>query len=136
LLPHVLGLLAEVLADAHRVEEGLTVLAEALETVRSGGRYYHSELCRLKGILLLMQSEVYAMEAEGCFQQALETARQQSARALELRAAVSLGRLYQKQGKNEEARGILTPIYSGFNEGLETADLTEAKAFLEEISSR
>src|SRR5712692_1919203 len=135
LRPHVLALLAEVLADAHRVEEGLTVLAEALETVRTGGRYYHSELCHLKGTLLLMQSETNAMEAQGCLHEGLQIARRQNARALELRAAVSLGRLYQKQGKNEDARGILTPIYGWFTEGLETADLTEAKALLEQISS-
>ena len=111
------------------------MLAEALETVRTGGRYYHSELCHLKGTLLLMQSETNAMEAQGCLHEALQIARRQNARALELRAAVTLGHLYQKQGKNEEARGILTPIYGWFTEGLETADLTEAKALLEQISS-
>ncbi len=81
-----------------------------------------------------MQSETNAIEAESCLQEALQITGRQSARALELRAAISLGRLYRKQGKNEKTRGILTPIYDWFTEGFETADLREATALLQQIS--
>ncbi len=73
-------------------------------------------------------------EAEGCFRRAIDIARRQSAKSLELRAVMSLSRLWQKQGKTEEARQMLAEIYGWFTEGFDTADLKEAKALLEELS--
>jgi predicted ATPase len=75
-----------------------------------------------------------ALTAEECFHQALAIAHRQQARSLELRAAMSLGRLWQQQGKQVAARQLLTPLYGWFTEGFDTADLQEAKALLEECS--
>ena len=75
----------------------------------------------------------YATEAEACFQQALAVARRQQAKALELRAATSLARLWQHQSKQTEARQLLAPIYGWFTEGFATADLQEARTLLEEL---
>ena len=75
-----------------------------------------------------------AAQAEACFHQALDVARQQQAKSFELRAATSLARLWQRQGKRTEARELLAPIYSWFTEGFDTADLQEAKALLEELA--
>jgi predicted ATPase len=84
--------------------------------------------------LLLRQAAPEAPQAEACFQQALAIARRQQARSLELRAAMSLARLWQQQGKRAEARELLAPIYGWFTEGFDTADLQEAKALLDEWS--
>ena len=94
---------------------------------------YEAELCRLKGELLLQQATGSDGEAETCFRQALDIARRQQAKSLELRAAVSLSRLWRYQGKRAEAYDLLAPIYSWFTEGFDTADLQEAKALLEEL---
>jgi predicted ATPase len=82
---------------------------------------------------LLLDSK-RSSEAETCFRQAIDSARRQSAKSLELRAVMSLSRLLQKKGKTEEARRILAAIYGWFTEGFDTADLKEAKALLEELS--
>ena len=89
---------------------------------------------RLKGELLLTRSAEHHAEAESCFRQALEIARRQGAKSLELRAAMSLSRLWQQQGKRTEAHALLAPIYGWFTEGFDTADLQEAKALLAELS--
>jgi predicted ATPase len=108
--------------------------AEALVLVdRTGERWWEAELHRLKGKLLLARSPENHIEAEVCFQQALAVACQQQAKSLELRAAISLSRLWQRQGKRDEARELLVPIYGWFTEGFETADLQEAKALLAEL---
>ena len=87
---------------------------------------------RLKGELLLALSREHNAKAEACFQQALDVAHRQQAKSLELRAAMSLGRLWQRQGKTEHARQLLTGVYAWFTEGFDTADLQEAKALLEQ----
>jgi predicted ATPase len=97
---------------------------------RTGERTWEPELFRLKGELLLMQGADEA-EVETCFQQAIDVARRQSSKSLELRAATSLSRLWQKQGKKKEARELLQEIYGWFTEGFGTADLKEAKALLD-----
>jgi predicted ATPase len=84
--------------------------------------------------LWLRQLPPDTAQADACFQQALAIARQQQARSWELRAALSLSRLWQQQGKQDEARELLTPIYGWFTEGFDTADLQEAKALLEEFA--
>jgi predicted ATPase len=129
--PHLLALLAEVHGKARQAAEGLALLAEALAMVDNGEiRHYAAELHRLRGDLLLSQGEPTA-EVETQYRRALEIARLQEARSLELRAAMSLSRLWQAQGKRTEARALLAETYGWFTEGLTTADLREAKALLE-----
>ena len=111
-------------------------LEEALEAAQTREEHlYESEVYRLKGELLLQQSTAQQGEAEERFQQALAVARCQQAKSLELRAAMSLARLWQRQGKRAEARELLAPIYGWFTEGFDTADLQEAKALLEELGA-
>jgi predicted ATPase/DNA-binding winged helix-turn-helix (wHTH) protein len=147
--PTFLALLAEGYRKVGQAEEGLPLLAEALATIdRTGERYFEAELYRLKGELVL-QSTVHSpqsdnpntqhltpsphTEAEGCFHKAIEIARRQQAKSLELRAVMSLARLWQRQGKKEGAHKMLAEIYDWFTEGFDTKDLQEAKALLEEL---
>jgi predicted ATPase len=128
---HHLAMLAEAYQIGGQTEAGLHVLTEALAIVhRSEERYYEAELYRLRGELLLKEGERLE-EAEESFLQALDVARHQSAKPLELRAVMSLCRLWQKQGKRVEARQMLTEIYGWFTEGFATLDLREAKALLD-----
>ena len=108
---------------------GCTVLAEALTLVATTEeRWWEAELSRLQGALLLQLPSPDVPQAEACFHQALEVARRQQAKALELRAALSLSRLWQQQGKRAEAHALLAPIYGWFTEGFDTADLQEARS--------
>jgi predicted ATPase len=133
--PCFLSLLAEAYGKVGHPEEGLTVLVEALAIVENTGeRYWEAEVHRRKGELLLMQQGQKVGEAEGCFQKALDTARGQQAKSLELRAAMSLSRLWQQQGKQEESHQLLAESYDWFSEGFDTADFKDAKALLEELT--
>ena len=133
--PYFLSLLAEAYGNVGHIEEGLTMLKEALDMVnKTEERNWEAELHRSKGELLLMQQGQKMSEAEECFRQALDTARRQQAKSLELRAAMSLNRLWQHQGKQEEAHKLLAEIYDWFTEGFDTADLQEAKFLLEELA--
>jgi len=133
--PHLLGYLAEACGEAGQPEEGLTALTEALDLAsRTGYAILDPELYRLKGELMMMQDGSSAAQAEGCFQRAIEIARQQSAKSWELRATMSLARLLAHQGRRDEARSMLAEIYAWFIEGFDTADLKEAKALLDEWS--
>src|SRR5262245_22621378 len=140
---YFLALLAETYGEMGQIEEGLTVLAEALAAGhRIGEHFWEAELYRLKGQLTLQKFQVSSSkfqassnpqagaEAEGCFHQAIEIARQQQAKSLELRAVMSLARLWQSQGKKDAARQMLAEIYGWFTEGFDTKDLQEAKALL------
>jgi predicted ATPase len=118
----VLARFVQVLSEAH-------TLVEQQEEC-----YWEAEVCRLRGVLLLRQPGTSPTEAEACFQHALDVAHRQQAKALELRAAMSLSRLWQQQGKRAEAHALLAPIYNWFTEGFDTADLQEAKVLLEEFS--
>jgi predicted ATPase len=112
----------------------LTVLTDALTLVATTEeRWWEAEVYRLKGVLLLQRSLPDVGQAEACFQQALDVARRQQAKALELRAALSLARLWQGQGQPTAARQLLAEIYGWFTEGFDTADLQEAKALLAEL---
>jgi len=134
--PYSLALLAEAQAKAGRADEGLSVLAEAFRLVdKTGERFYAAELHRLQGQLLLQQAIPDALRAEACFHQALAIARHQQAKSLELRAAMSLSRLWQRQGQRQEVCSLLAPIYGWFTEGFDTADLQEARALLEELGA-
>jgi hypothetical protein len=153
--------LAEGYVKAGQVGEGEQVLAEALEVVeKTGERAYEAELYRLRGTLTLQpqaslgqvsdksqasqdRAEVAAPrpltpdpqgEAEACFLKAIEVAQKQQAKSWELRASTSLARLWQQQGKKEEACTMLAEIYGWFTEGFDTKDLQEAKALLEGVS--
>jgi predicted ATPase len=147
--------LAEAYGKAGQTEEGLAVLAEALPVVeRTGMHFCEAELYRLKGKLSLQSRQVKAKskasrgqgegqsaaanlqaeaEAEAYFHKAIEIARKQQAKSLELGAVMGLSRLWQQRGKKAEAHKMLTEIYSWFTEGFDTADLQEAKALLEEL---
>jgi predicted ATPase len=110
---------------------GLALLAEALAlTNDKEERRWEAEVYRLKGEILLARTTGHDTEAETCFRQAFDIARRQQAKSWELRAAMNLSRLWQRQGKREEFRELLAPIYGWFTEGFDTADLQEAKALL------
>ena len=133
--PYHLALLAEASAQTGQTTEGLAALAEALATLATSRvQWWEAELYRLRGALLLQHAVAQPAEAEACFQQALAVARRQQAKSLELRAAMSLSRLWQQQGKRAEAHALLAPIYGWFTEGFDTADLQEAKALLEALT--
>jgi predicted ATPase len=135
LRPHWLALLAEAYSWAGQPEDGLQVLAEAVTLMaQTEMRWWEAEMFRLQGALRLQLASPEVPQAEACFQQALEVARRQEAKALELRAALSLSRLWQQQGQHADARDLLAPIYSWFIEGFDTADLQEAKGLLEELA--
>ena len=137
--PWCLALLVKAYGKEGQTEEGLSVLAEALAVVdKNDERVYEAELYRLKGELTL-QSEsrspaVRITEAAACLHQALDIARHQQAKSLELRAATSLAHVWQRQGKKEDAHQLLSEIYNWFTEGFDTADLKDAKALLDELS--
>jgi len=132
---YLLALLADAYRQGDYADAGLRVLAEALAHVRlTGERFYEAEVYRLEGELRRRQAVPDEPQAEACFQQALTVARRQEARSLELRAAMSLSRLWQHQGKCTAARELLAPIYGWFTEGFDTADLQDAKALLETLA--
>jgi predicted ATPase len=132
-LPGTLCTVAEAYAKEGHPERGLTTLSEALAVLEeTDHRQWEPELYRLRGELLLMQGE--DAEAEASFQKAIEVGRRQQAKSWELRATVSLCRLWQKQGRREEARQLLAEVYGWFTEGFDTPDLREAQALLQELS--
>ena len=133
--PYYLAFLAEASGKLGQAGEGLSLSGAALAAVhQTGERFYEAELHRLQGELLLVRSAESHGKAEASLQQALLVARHQQAKSLELRAAISLSRLWQQQGKHAEARQLLADIYGWFTEGFDTADLQEAKALLEELA--
>jgi TOMM system kinase/cyclase fusion protein len=139
--PYILGLLSEAHGKMGQVEQGLNVLSEAVAIMdKNGERAYEAELYRLKGELIQkaegrrQKADVEA-EAEACFHQALEVARRQNAKSWQLRTAMSLSRLWLRQGKKDEARQLLSEVYGWFTEGFDTADLKEARELLEAVTS-
>jgi predicted ATPase len=135
--PHYLALLAEAYGTMEQPEAGLTALAEALTLVNTTGeRWYEPELYRLKGELLLQQHADNQAEAETCFHHAMAIAQNQQAKSWELRAATSLARLWQQQGKRQEAHDLLAPVYNWFTEGFDTLDLKDAKALLDALGEQ
>ena len=133
--PWFLALLAEACGKAGQIDEGLRTLDEALAVVQNNEEHlYEAEVYRLKGELLLQEGPAHQEVAEEHFQQALTVARRQQAKSWELRAAMSLARLWQQQGKRAAAHQLLAEVYGWFTEGFDTADLQEAKALLEELA--
>jgi predicted ATPase len=132
--PHTLGELAAALAGVGRDEPARAFIDSALAfSEQTSQSYWDAELLRLRGELLLRHPSGYD-EGERALRQALEVARKQRARMLELRAAVSLGRLLLDRGDRDEARSTLAGIYAAFTEGLDTADLAEARALLDQLA--
>jgi predicted ATPase len=130
--PSALAQLAEAYGQSGQVEAGLRLLAEARAAVeQTGAQFWEAEVQRLTGELLLRQAVPDEEQAETCFQQALDVARRQQARSLELRAAMSLSRLWQRQGKRTAAYDLLAPLYNWFTEGFDTPDLQDARVLLE-----
>jgi predicted ATPase len=134
--PLALVRLAEVLGHCGGVTEGQRLLAEALAELEATEQgYLLAEAYRLQGLLLLQQAVPELDRAEACLRQALSIARQQQARSLELQAAMSLSRLWQRQGRRDAAHQVLAEVYGWFTEGFDTADLQQARALLAELAS-
>jgi predicted ATPase len=133
---YYLALLAEVLGNDGQIEEALQRADEALRLAeRTSERFFEAELHRLQGVLQLRSAEsVDLIRVEACFHEAIALARRQGARSLELRAVMSLCRLYQTQGRREEARQLLEKTFGWFTEGFETSDLQEAKGLFEGLA--
>jgi predicted ATPase len=133
-IPYYCTMLADVCAHQDYMADGLQALAEAHTLVEQHeDRWWEAEVCRLQGVLLLRQPGTPPAEAEVWLRRALDVARRQEAKSLELRAAISLSRLWQQQGKRDEAQALLAPIYGWFTEGFDTANLQEAQALLDAL---
>jgi class 3 adenylate cyclase/predicted ATPase len=131
-----LALLAEIYLRHKRIDEGLAAIEDAQKlAVTQGELFWHAELLRLKGELLLGQSDQSVHAAEQCFSEALKIAQDQHATMLELRAATSLAKLWRKLNKVDDATRILHSVYSRFTEGVDNLDLIEAKTVLEQLSA-
>ncbi len=125
---------AEALHTGGSTEEALATLDEALPMMkRNGERLWEANAHTLKGELLLAQSDARQADAEACYLDAIDIARDQNAKMWELRAATRLAHLWHGQGRTNEARDLLAPLYGWFTEGFDTADLKEAKALLDEL---
>jgi len=134
--PHCWASLAEAYGAAGRVDDALQAVAQGLAQARdTSARFNEAELYRLEGELLLTGLRPKYEEAARCFRHALEIARRQSAKSIELRAAMSWSRLLQRQGKHEDARRLLAEVHAWFTEGFDTADLRGAKTLLDELST-
>jgi len=132
LVPHYMALRASAYEITGQVEEGLSLLDDALRVVeRTGERWFAAELNRHKGQLLLRQGN--SETAEQLYRKALSIAKEQEAKLWELRAAMSLARLRREQDRSSEARDLLAPVYGWFTEGFDTPDLKEAKALLNDL---
>jgi predicted ATPase len=130
-VPYYYTVLAEVCDHLGHTADGLQALAEAHTLVEQyEDRYWEAEIARLRGVLLLRQPGTSQAEAETWLRRALDVARHQEAKSLELRAAMSLSRLWQQQGKQAEAQQLLAEVYGWFTEGFDTADLQDAKVLL------
>ena len=135
-MPWYLSLLAMAYAELGQNNDAWRCLGEATTTMETGGeRWFEAEIHRTGGEIALISPERDAAKAEACFARALTVARQQQAKSWELRAAVSMARLWRDQRKREEARELLAPVYGWFTEGFDTLDLKQAKALLDELTA-
>ena len=133
-LPMWLTHLAAAYANLGQLDGALRCVGEAMSAIETTGeRWCEAEVYRMAGEIALLSSELDAAKAEGYFQRALAVARRQQAKSWELRAAMSLARLWRDQGNAQQARELLAPVYSWFTEGFDTRDLKDAKALLEEL---
>ena len=130
------SLLALAHADLGQFDDAWRCVEEAMAKISTNNeRWFEAEANRIGGEIALKSPEPDASKAEAYFERALTVARQQQAKSWELRAAMSMARLWRDRGKREEAREFLAPVYGWFTEGFDTCDLNEAKALLDELSS-
>ena len=136
LYPGSLSSLAAAYAELGQFDDAWRCIGEAMTAVESTKeKWYEAEINRIAGEIALKSPEPDAAKAEAYFERALTVARQQQAKSWELRAAMSMARLWRDQGKRDEARELLAPVYGWFTEGFDTLDLKEAKALLDELAS-
>jgi predicted ATPase len=134
-IPYYLSVLGEAYRQAGRFQDSRRALDEGLAFAeKNDERFQEAELQRLKGELLLAESPDQAAAAENCFHQAIETARRQQSKAWELRATMSLARLWQRQGRRDEASAALAAVFDTYTEGFTTPDLVDAAALLEALA--
>ncbi len=127
--------LAGAYAELHQFDDARRSIGEATIAIETTGeRWFEAEVNRIAGEIELKSPEPDTAKAEGSFERALTIARAQQAKSWELRAAMSMARLWRDQGKREEARELLAPVYGWFTEGFDTRDLKEAKALLGELA--
>ena len=135
-LPVWLSLLARAYGELGQFDEAWSYIGEAITAVETTKEtWYEAEVHRIAGEIALMSPEPDAAKAEACFERALAVAREQQAKSFELRAAMSMARLWRDQGKRDEARELLAPVYGWFTEGFDTLDLKQAKALLDELAA-
>ena len=126
--------LARAYAELGQFDDAWRCIAEAMTAVETTNeRWYEADIHHIAGEIALLSPEPDAARAQACFERALAVARQQQAKSWELRAAMSLARLWRDQGKPQQARELLAPVYGWFTEGFDTLDLKEAKALLDEL---
>jgi predicted ATPase len=130
----IIGQLAKAYAELGQIDNAWQSLSEAMTMVeRTRETWFEAEIYRLAGEIALRSTESEPAKAEAYFERALAVARQQRAKSWELRTAISMARLWRDQGKREDARELLAPVYGWFTEGFDTLDLKEAKALLDEL---
>ena len=135
-VPMYLSHLARAYADLGQFDDAWRCISEAMTAVETTKeRWFEAEVNRIAGEIALKSPQADAAKAEAYFERALAVARQQQAKSWELRAAMSLARLWRDQGKVQQARELLAPVYGWFTEGFDTRDLKEAKALLEELAA-
>ena len=132
--PFYLSYLARAHAELGQFDDAWRYVGEAMTAVETTKeRWFEAEIQRIAGEIALKSPVPDAAKAETYFERALAVARQQQAKSWELRAAMSMARLWRDQGKRHEARDLLAPVYGWFTEGFDTLDLKEAKALLDEL---
>ena len=135
-LPSWLSYLAAAHAELGQLDDAWRCIGEAMSTIETTKEsWFEAEVNRIAGEIARKSPEPDAAKAEAYFERALAVARQQQAKSWELRAAMSMARLWRDQGKRDEARDLLAPVYGWFTEGFDTLDLKEAKSLLDELSS-
>ena len=134
-MPLLLSLLARAEAEVGQFDGAWRCIGEAMTAIETTNeRWVEAEVHRISGEIALLSLNPDAAKAEAHFERALAVARQQQAKSLEIRAAMSMARLWRGQGKGDEARDLLAPVYGWFTEGFDTLDLKEAKALLDELA--
>ena len=134
--PNALSYLASAYAELGQCDEAWGCISEAMAIIETTKqRQWEAETNRIAGVIALKSLECDHANAQGYFERALAVARQQQAKSWELRAAMSMARLWRDEGKHKEARDLLAPVYGWFTEGFDTRDLKEAKALLDELAS-
>jgi predicted ATPase len=135
-MPGSLSYLAKAYAELDQFDDAWRCIDEAMTAVKTTKeKWYEAEVNRIAGEIALKTPEPDAAKAQAYFERALAVAREQQAKSWELRAAMSMARLWRDQGKRDEARDLLAPVYGWFTEGFDTLDLKEAKVLLDELAS-